>query len=225
MVAMKSPLLKYLSFFLILMGTITFSYFYYMEENGNFHTVSEGLLYRSGQVDRYLIEKYSKDRNIRSIINLRGRNSNSKWYLEEIETSRELDIVHIDIEGLSARRYLAPDALENILNSIVHLPKPVLIHCSGGADRSGIIAAAWRLRHELDHPSEASGHLSWKYGHFPYLWPDWKKTQAMDRSFRDYVEYLKDVEGYSYHEISSTHRYSVPLSPLLIVENNGAPGL
>lgn len=220
---MKKALLKYLSIILLLLGVPVFMYCYYMEENANFHTVSEGLLYRSGQVDRYLIEKYAKDLNIHTIVNLRGSNPDRNWYLEEITISRELGIVHIDIEDLSARRYLPPHEIENILHRIILLPKPILIHCSGGADRSGIIAAAWRLRYELDHPSKAFQQLSWRYGHFPYLWPDWKKTRAMDRSFRDYVEYLRNVEGYSYTEINRILQYRSALSPLLIVQKSITP--
>jgi hypothetical protein len=48
------------------------------------------------------------------------------------------------------------------------LPKPVLIHCHGGADRSGLAAAVYLLLYTDTPIDEARRQLSWRYGHFAY---------------------------------------------------------
>ncbi|MBW2127151.1 MAG: hypothetical protein JRH08_16110 [Deltaproteobacteria bacterium] len=64
----------------------------------------------------------------------------------------------------------------------------MLIHCKAGADRAGLIAAAWKLRQQKETPQNAYKQLSIYYGHFPYLW---SKTKVMDQSFWNYVTYLR----------------------------------
>ena len=52
------------------------SYFLYMEEQENFHTVREGGAYRSAKLDRDEIEYYIKKYHIKSILNLLGDHPN-----------------------------------------------------------------------------------------------------------------------------------------------------
>ena len=41
-------------------------------------------------------------------------------------------------------------------------PKPVLVHCEGGADRTGLAAALYLAA--AGHPAQADGQLSVRYG-------------------------------------------------------------
>ena len=56
-------------------------------------------------------------------------------------------------------------------------PKPVLIHCQSGADRSGLVAALYEYTIAARPLEEAQEQLSLLFGHFPYLW---SRTGAMD---------------------------------------------
>jgi protein tyrosine/serine phosphatase len=63
-------------------------------------------------------------------------------------------------------------------------PKPILIHCLGGADRSGLVSALYRFAIEGQKPDAADKELSIWYGHVPLIRP---KVTAMDDSFWRYV--------------------------------------
>jgi hypothetical protein len=66
------------------------------------------------------------------------------------------------------------------------LPKPMLIHCWGGADRTGLASALYLYGVKHQGSDQAAEQLSWRYGHLPYLW--WSKTRAMDNTFNRYVD-------------------------------------
>jgi protein tyrosine/serine phosphatase len=149
--------------------------FWYLEEQGNFHAVTPGEAYRSSQLDRDELEIYIQKHQIRSIINLRGRRDGAGWYAEENAVCREAGIGHYDLELDSGR---APSESEiNALLEIYRIaPRPVLIQCQAGADRSGLAAAIWKMAIDGAPKSEARKQLSLFFGHIP-LGP----TRAMDK--------------------------------------------
>lgn len=149
----------------------------------NFHTVAEGLVYRSAQPSPAGFASYAREYGIRSVLNLRGRMPDSHWYKEELAATRALGLAHFD-HKLSAMREVDPAELDEILSVIARAPKPILIHCQGGADRTGLVCAVWELTAGRLSPAEAGEELSLWYGHFPYLW---SHTDAMDKSFWRYT--------------------------------------
>jgi hypothetical protein len=64
-------------------------------------------------------------------------------------------------------------------------PKPILVHCNGGADRTGLISALYLYNLEDKTARSASWQLGPFYGHVPYL--HWRYSIAMDRCFWKYV--------------------------------------
>lgn len=156
----------------------------------NFHTVSKGVLYRSAQLSLNRLTKYVEAHRIRSIVNLRGAQESRRWYRREKAFSLSRGIVHMDFD-LSAIKTIPVQELDRILESMRRAPKPILIHCYAGADRTGLIAALWRLAEDRDHPSLALGRqLCWMRGHFSTLHVG---TNAMVRSFWNYASHLNDV--------------------------------
>jgi len=65
-------------------------------------------------------------------------------------------------------------------------PRPILIHCRAGADRSGLAAAMWKVIVDNTSKIEAGKQLSILYGHLP-LGP----TSAMDHFFENWFPELK----------------------------------
>ena len=139
---------------------------WYMEEQGNFHAITRGEAYRSSQMDRDELEYYIKKYQIRSIINLRGKRDDAGWYAEETAVCRETGTGHYDMELTSDR---APSESEiNALLGIYRIaPRPVLIHCRAGADRTGLASAVWKLAIDGATKSEARKQLSILFGHMP----------------------------------------------------------
>jgi protein tyrosine/serine phosphatase len=144
---------------------------------GNFHKVSNGI-YRSGQLYEYNFPEIYEKYHFKTIINLRGAHPNKEWYKYEIKFCKEHNITHIDIK-LSDKKIVSPKKINEILEIIKNAKKPLLIHCRAGADRTGLISAAYLYSiGEKDNSM-----LSLKYGHFPFLG---SPTKAMDESYKQW---------------------------------------
>jgi len=69
---------------------------------------------------------------------LRGENPKQAWYQGEVETSRQLNIKHYDV-SLNSHKTPSPQQLTLLKNILETAPKPLLIHCRAGADRTGLV--------------------------------------------------------------------------------------
>ncbi|HEX9949694.1 MAG TPA: dual specificity protein phosphatase family protein [Thermodesulfobacteriota bacterium] len=178
---MKMPLTRRVRIFIaavVLLMLLPAGYFgVYMPVQGNFHPITPGEAYRSAKLDRDKLEYYVKKYNIKSIVNLIGEDPRKPWYQEELRVSAEHNIKHYDIT-LSATEEPTDDAVRKLVEIFQHAPRPVLIHCKGGSDRSGLAAAMWKVVVDKEPKSEARKQLSILYGHFPL-----GETSAMDRFF------------------------------------------
>jgi len=150
----------------------------------NIHTVTNGVVYRSAQLSRNALIRLIEKHDIKSIFNLRGASTGSDWYNEEIRVSQRMGVIHYDMD-LSAAKKVSPERLKEIIALIGNAPKPILIHCNGGADRTGLVCAAWKLTAEHEPPASARCQLSIIFGHFPHLF--WRESIAMDASFEAFA--------------------------------------
>jgi protein tyrosine/serine phosphatase len=148
-----------------------------IEGDGNVHVLVPGVAIRSAEPSGARLVEMKRRFGLRSVVNLRGRNDGQPWYDEEVRASRLLGLQHFDV-ALSAQHELSPAQVDEVLAMIERAPKPVLIHCNGGSDRTGLVSAAWLYAH--GSPKDvAEAQLALRYGHFPWLG---SKTSAMDRS-------------------------------------------
>ncbi len=180
-----------LSIFLALclsVGATLGGYAAYLQIVGNFHTVIDGQLYRSAQPTPSQLNAYVRDHGIKTIINLRGEKQNEAWYQAEIRTARQLGVEHIDF-GMSASKKLTPERADEIVAIMEAAPKPILIHCQSGSDRTGLISAIYINRIAGEGEREAEGQLSFYYGHvaIPVISQAW----PMDVSWEDLEEHFE----------------------------------
>jgi protein tyrosine/serine phosphatase len=173
---------KCLVLFLLMPTVSGGSYFVYIHGSGNFHPIVEGQAYRSAQLNPIQLVQYIKAYKIRSILNLRGLNIGSAWYEKERWAAEKLHVKLLDY-GISANHDVSEADIDALLSIIRNAPKPILIHCKAGADRSGLVAALYLYSMEGNTAEEASKQLSVSYGHIPM----WSSTQAMDRTFWRYI--------------------------------------
>jgi protein tyrosine/serine phosphatase len=159
-----------------------------LRASGNFHIVIPHQLYRSAQPTPRELQRYIRDYGIRTVINLRGPNPDKAWYRDEVAVAKEAGVTHIDFR-MSARHILSPARAEKLIAIMRTAQKPILVHCEGGADRSGLISAIYvsEVAHEGEYAAE--GQLSLFYGHIaiPYF-----AAYAMDESW----ERLEPVFGF-----------------------------
>ena len=150
----------------------------------NFHTVSEGRIYRSAQMGGEALAGVVREHGIKSIINLRGGGAGDDWYRAETNVSSQLGVRHFDF-ALSATHEVTDEEMDRILETIRTAPKPALIHCKSGADRTGLVGALYLYSIEGRTARSADGQLNPFYGHLPFLF--WSGSSAMDRSYWRYV--------------------------------------
>jgi protein tyrosine/serine phosphatase len=166
---------------LFLLLLLPASYFgLYMQVEGNFHPITQGEAYRSAQLDRDKLEYYATKYGIKSIVNLTGEHPGEPWYRDEIQVCAQHNINHYDIQ-LWAHHEPSEEEVEKLVEIFKTAPRPILIHCKGGSDRSGLVAAMWKLIVDKEPKSQAGKQLSLLYGHFPI-----GKTSAMDRFFQNW---------------------------------------
>ncbi len=177
----QKRVIKTVAVLICLLGIIIGGHFWYLEEQGNFHPITPGEAYRSAQLDQENLEYYIHKFNIRSVINLRGKNVGKPWYDTETTTCRRLDVRHYDID-LSSEKAPSFLDIEELLEFFKSAPYPVLIHCQGGADRSGLAAAIWKIVIDASPKAAAREQLSIRYGHMPF-----GPTQVLDAFLDNWV--------------------------------------
>ena len=157
------------------------------DASGNFHTVVPGQFYRSGQLSAGQLMEFQSAYGIRTIINLRGSNPQSAWYRREVKASHDLGIAHVDFR-MSAGVLLTKDRAEQLIRIMEKARKPILVHCQGGADRSGLVSSLYMAAVRKAGESASESELSIRYGHIgiPYL----SRTYAMDRSWQHLEPWL-----------------------------------
>jgi len=170
--------------FLPLLG-ISLAWVSYFLVYGNFHKVDKDV-YRSAQLFSFNLPYYLKKYEIKSILNLRG-DSNKEWYIDEMTISKELKIAHYDYY-IGDRKETSLKEMNDIVKIIRDAPKPLLIHCKAGADRTSLTSALYL--YAIKHEDDAEREISLMYGHFPWLG---SKTGAMDRSFEKYRKEKENV--------------------------------
>ena len=172
---------------LVLVPLVAFGVFIlFLHLSGNFHEVVKAELYRSAQPTADQISSYARDYGIRTIVNLRGAAPKRPWYRDEIARAKELGIEHVDFK-MSARRELSPTETEHLIAILRDAPKPILIHCQGGADRSGLVSAIYLHAVHGADVETAEKQISIRYGHIsiPYLSSafamdeNWEKLETM----------------------------------------------
>lgn len=81
---------------------------------------------------------------IATVVNLRGENPKSSWYLPERAACEALGTAYLD-RPLHSRRLPRKEMLAGLLEAFENAPRPMLIKCSGGADRTALAAALFIL--------------------------------------------------------------------------------
>lgn len=160
----------------------------YIHGTGNIHTVEPGELYRSATLSQSTLARLVGERGIRTIVNLRG-DEDSDWFAAErgLAAKNGIDLLsfHLSAKDIPARK-----TLEEIVFVLQTAPRPILVHCKSGSDRTGLIAAIYDYALSGKTAEQAARQLSFDYGHFPWLG---SRTAAMDEAFTRFAAEYPDV--------------------------------
>lgn len=165
----------------LFLGVIGFSIlilFWYVSGLGdNFRIVTSGKCYRSGQMSYIEICQTISQYGIKTIINLRDTNKES-WYLDELKATSKFGIKHIDIK-LNSSKLPPPQEISALIETLQNSPYPILIHCLGGSDRSGLACAIYlNVIENVPLDIAVKRQLTWRYGHISV-----GSAHAMDEFF------------------------------------------
>ena len=156
----------------------------------NFHWVVPGEAARAAQAWAGGVGPFLKKRGIAALINLRGRNDDLSWWKNETAATDARGIAHLDAM-LDSRKLPTRAMLTRLMEAFDQAPRPFLLKCSGGQDRTSFAAALY-----LIHRSgwQAYDQAAAQYARFPYLhFP--KKHQRWLRPFLDFAR--EDSNGTS----------------------------
>lgn len=136
----------------------------------NFHEVESGVLYRSAALSARTLAKKIRTHNIKTVINLRGAHPTKTWWRKEHEVLIRLGVRFENI-ALDGRKLPPPEAITGLLHLFKTAPRPLLVHCQAGAERTGLAVALWHITQHGMQKKEALRSLSDNYGHFSSLFP------------------------------------------------------
>jgi hypothetical protein len=142
----------------------------------NFHWVVRGEIARSAQAHLRGLSVILASQKIRGLINLRGRNPDYGWWRYETHICEEHGVAHFDAM-LDSRKLPTRAMLTDLFAAFDKTPRPFLVKCSGGQDRSSFAAAlylihtrGWKGRAEAERQF-----ARWPYLHFPKAHQRWLK--------------------------------------------------
>lgn len=170
----------------------------------NFHWIEPGKAARSSQAYAGFLAAFLKGRGIRALINLRGPNPHWRWWRNEKKTTARISVEHRDVM-LSSKRLPTRKMLLALLDAFDEIPRPFLLKCSGGQDRTSFAAALYIVHAEGWGAFDAAqGQFArWPYLHLPKRHQRWLKlflifarADARGRSLRAWVAESYVPENY-----------------------------
>lgn len=153
----------------------------------SFRAIEPGRAYRSAQLDVETLGLVIDLFDIRTVVNLRGENASEAWYVNEKAALDARGVELVDVR-MSASALPPREELLKLYDTFLAAEEPILIHCQGGADRTGAAAAIWRMVVLGDERQEALGELCVCYGHFEFATPEMDELARIFQPDRQWIE-------------------------------------
>lgn len=157
---------------------------FYVYELKRLRPASE-TVYRAGQIDEADLREAVVDFGLKTVINLRGDNPKSEWYQEEVQACRDLGLEYREYRFESFEH---PPQHETrlLVRDLLDQPRPVLVHCRSGHDRSGWAAAVARVLDGDPVDQAVEEELAVLEGHYCD-----RETCSLHGFFRSYETWLE----------------------------------
>ncbi|ADV63982.1 hypothetical protein Isop_3424 [Isosphaera pallida ATCC 43644] len=152
---------------------------------GNFAVIEPGELYRSAQLSAAQLDRVIADHGIRAVLNLRGHNPDEPWYRNEVATTLKRGATQIDV-AMSSCDWASRAQMNEIVRILETAPRPLLIHCWHGSERTGLVSALAILLRPGSTLEEAERQFSWRYLYVPF--GDGVTTYAHLKQYKHWLE-------------------------------------
>jgi hypothetical protein len=149
----------------------------------NFHWVVPGEAGRAAQAYIGMLGAFLRGNQIAGLINLRGRNPKYSWWRNETKVCAAMGVVHLDAM-LDSRKLPTRAMLAGLFEAFDGVPKPFIVKCSGGQDRTSLASALYLIHRDGWGAMDAARA---QFARFPYLhFP--KRHQRWLKMFLDYAK-------------------------------------
>lgn len=175
------------------------------------HAVIVDQVYRSAQLSPQILQQRIRAQHIKSVFNLRGEQVNSAWYVQEVAATQQMGAEHFDLT-LDAHKIPSKEALRKLVYVLMHAPRPILVHCLGGADRSGLASAVAMILNDAPLTQSQyqisilhlvlSPHSIGKLV-FPY-YQHWLTQNKLTHSRENFLHWVCSTEPFDGHESAAT---------------------
>ena len=153
---------------------------------GNGGAVEPGRLYRSGQLTPTGLGRTIREKQIRTVINLRGCNPDQPWYRGEVAATLAAGAKQVDVP-IASDQWLSREQAREMIRVFDSVEYPALVHCEWGAERTGLASAFATLLRPGSTVEEARRQFS-AY----YLFLDRKDGRVMYGHLRQYERWLAE---------------------------------
>jgi len=168
----------------------------FTSKEDKFYATEEGKLYRSKQLTGQRCEHYITKYGIKTIVNLRKPDPEEKWYQDEIAAAQKHNVRHINLT-LRVDALPTKEQVTTLLDIFKLAPRPILIHCRGGSDRTGLVSALWILEMKGGTLKEALDQQTTKYGHYRLFHPSMRQfTTIWHELMQKYPNLEKRLQQY-----------------------------
>jgi len=184
--------------------------------HNNFHEVDKDNLYRCRQLSDTDLEQYINQYNIKTVLNVRRCDEEPEIRKKEQEICKKINILFFSVpmDGKISKY-----DLKQLIAILETTPRPILVHCFAGADRTGTVCALYKLLNgsSID---EALQQLSVRYGHFSWLDPVFKEIIInLEKTYPNLITSMK--KQCSQHHFSTQDLEGIDAQQLLdkIIDN------
>ena len=134
----------------------------------NFHWIVPGEAARAAQAWAGFLGPFLTRHGIKALINLRGPNPRYGWWRYETRVTQASGARHIDVT-LDSRSLPTRAMLASLFDAFDTAPRPFLVKCSGGQDRTSLAAALYLIHRDgwAALPRALAQFARWPYLHFP----------------------------------------------------------
>ena len=134
--------------------------------SNNLHEVRANELYRSGEIVPGELAKIVKEKGIKTVLDVRADPKNlSRKYTGEEQAVTEVGATYLSFPMLGSKE-MSKESILELLDLVQKIEPPLLVHCTSGTHRSGVVAVIWLMQRDGVSFDEAMKQLSAKYGYF-----------------------------------------------------------
>jgi len=177
----------------------------------NVHEVIPGQVYRSSQPSPAFLAKTVREKNIHCVLKLNSPKE-SDWSRDESAGAGRAGVKFINVP-MGVSRLPRHDELVALIDAIDAAPRPLLVHCKIGADRTGVASSLIVMHDGATFDEAVASQMNWRYLHFGHLG---KAVEDIFPTYRSYcaANHLPTGGWAEFVDFARNH-YDLPANPAM----------